>query len=43
MLTTPETDAFEAAVASAAGLRNVADAALVDLVISALESGWWEG
>jgi hypothetical protein len=43
MITTTETDAFEAAVASAAGLRNVADAALVDLVISALESGWWEG
>jgi hypothetical protein len=43
MLTTPETDAFEASVASAAGLRNVADAALVDLVVTALERDWWAG
>ena len=35
--------AFEAAVASAAGVRNAADAALVDLVVQALEEGWWEG
>jgi hypothetical protein len=35
--------AFEAAVASAAGLRNAADAALVDLVVTALAEGWWEG
>lgn len=35
--------AFEAAVASAAGVRNAADAALVDLVVTALAEGWWEG
>jgi len=35
--------AFEAAVASAAGVRNAADAALVDLVVKALAEGWWEG
>jgi hypothetical protein len=35
--------AFEAAVASAAGVRNAADAALVDLVVQALAEGWWEG
>jgi hypothetical protein len=35
--------AFEAAVASAAGMRNAADAALVDLVVEALVKGWWEG
>lgn len=36
-------DAFEAAVASAAGVRNVADAALVDLVVRALAERFWEG
>ncbi|HMJ77960.1 MAG TPA: DUF222 domain-containing protein [Iamia sp.] len=35
--------AFEAAVASAAGVRNAADAALVDLVVKALAERWWEG
>ena len=35
--------AFEAAVASAAGVRKAADAALVDLVVTALAEGWWEG
>jgi len=35
--------AFEGAVASAAGVRNAADAALVDLVVTALAEGWWEG
>ncbi|HEV7720836.1 MAG TPA: DUF222 domain-containing protein, partial [Iamia sp.] len=35
--------AFENAVAVAAGVRNAADAALVDLVVEALEEGWWEG
>jgi len=35
--------AFEAAVASAAGVRNAADAALVDLVVTALAERWWEG
>ncbi|HEX7133188.1 MAG TPA: DUF222 domain-containing protein [Iamia sp.] len=35
--------AFEAAVAAAAGVRNAADAALVDLVVTALAEGWWEG
>ena len=34
---------FEDAVASAAGVRNAADAALVDLVACALAEGWWEG
>jgi hypothetical protein len=35
--------AFEAAVASAAGVRNAADAALVDLAVTALADGLWEG
>lgn len=34
---------FESAVAAAAGVRNVADAGLVDLVVAALAEGWWEG
>ncbi len=34
---------FETAVAAAAGVRNAADAALVDLVAEALQQGWWEG
>jgi hypothetical protein len=34
---------FEMAVATAAGVRNAADAALVDLVVTALAEGWWEG
>jgi len=34
---------FESAVAAAAGVRNAADAALVDLVATALAEGWWEG
>src|SRR3712207_2829929 len=38
-----ETEAFEGAVALAAGARNVADAALVDLVVTALAEGFWEG
>jgi len=44
--TTPDwevTRAFEGAVAAAAGVRNAADAALVDLVVRALDEGWWEG
>lgn len=35
-------DAFEGAVARAAGVRNAAEAALVDLVVTALDTGWWE-
>ncbi len=35
--------AFEADVALAAGVRNAADAVLVDLVIRALGEGLWEG
>ncbi|HMJ79343.1 MAG TPA: DUF222 domain-containing protein, partial [Iamia sp.] len=35
--------AFEEAVAAAAGVRNAADAALIDLVVQALGEGWWEG
>ncbi|HEV7720023.1 MAG TPA: DUF222 domain-containing protein, partial [Iamia sp.] len=35
--------AFEGAVAAAAGVRNAADAAMVDLVVQALAEGWWEG
>jgi hypothetical protein len=35
--------AFEDAVAAAVGVRNAADAALVDLVVTALSEGWWEG
>jgi hypothetical protein len=38
-----ELTAFEAAVAAAAGVRNAADAALVDLVAQGLAEGWWEG
>ncbi len=34
---------FEEAVAAAAGVRNAADAALVDLVAAALARRWWEG
>ncbi|HEX7133034.1 MAG TPA: DUF222 domain-containing protein [Iamia sp.] len=40
---TEPTPAFENAVARAAGVRNAADAALVDLVVQALAEGWWEG
>jgi hypothetical protein len=41
-MTDPSPD-FEDAVARAAGVRNAADAALVDLVVQALAEGWWEG
>ncbi|HEV7719876.1 MAG TPA: DUF222 domain-containing protein, partial [Iamia sp.] len=30
-------------MATAAGVRNAADCALVDLVVTALAEGWWEG
>jgi len=43
MLSSSNIDAFEASVASAAGVRNAADAALVDLVVTALAEGWWKG
>jgi hypothetical protein len=34
---------FEKAVAAAAGVRNAADGALVDLVVQGLVERWWEG
>jgi hypothetical protein len=40
-MTDPAQD-FEAAVAAAAGVRNAADAALVDLVVAALGERWWD-
>lgn len=35
--------AFEARVAGAAGVRNAADGALVELVAEALREGLWQG